>query len=114
MFEGKTVEVSSAEPLSVHVDGHPIGTTPVQFRVLPKALKVVAGVESHSRGGIRKRGPMNAWRYPRQWLSAALLAGLLVMGLGPRFLSISSTRYNRFNKMIRYGLDFGKCCKFVV
>jgi diacylglycerol kinase (ATP) len=82
MFEGKTVEVSSAEPLSVHVDGHPIGTTPVQFRVLPKALKVVAGVESHSRGGIRKRGPMNAWRYPRQWLSAALLAGLLVMGLG--------------------------------
>jgi hypothetical protein len=25
---------------------------------------------------------MNAWRYPRQWLSAALLAGLLVMGLG--------------------------------
>jgi hypothetical protein len=72
----------SAKPLSVHVDGHPIGTTPVQFRVLPKALKVVAGVESHSRGGIRKRGPMNAWRYPRQWLSAALLAGLLVMGLG--------------------------------
>jgi hypothetical protein len=69
----KTVEVSSAEPLSVHVDGHPIGTTPVQFRVLPKALKVVAGVESLSRGGIRKGGPMNALRYPRQWVSAGLL-----------------------------------------
>ena len=42
MFEGKTLEVSSSKPLSVHVDGQPIGTTPVRFRVLPKALKVVA------------------------------------------------------------------------
>jgi diacylglycerol kinase family enzyme len=25
----------------VHVDGHPIGTTPVRFDVLPKALKVI-------------------------------------------------------------------------
>jgi diacylglycerol kinase (ATP) len=43
MFEGKTLEVSSSKPLSVHVDGQPIGRTPVRFRVLPKALKVVAG-----------------------------------------------------------------------
>ena len=42
MFEGQTLEVSSSKPLSVHVDGQPIGTTPVRFRVLPKALKVVA------------------------------------------------------------------------
>jgi diacylglycerol kinase family enzyme len=42
MFEGKTLEVSSSKPLSVHVDGQPIGTTPVRFGVLPKALKVVA------------------------------------------------------------------------
>jgi diacylglycerol kinase family enzyme len=42
MFEGQTLEVSSSKPLSVHVDGQPIGTTPVRFRVLPKALTVVA------------------------------------------------------------------------
>jgi diacylglycerol kinase (ATP) len=43
MFAAKRVEVSSAKRLSVHVDGHPIGTTPVRFEVLPKALKVIAG-----------------------------------------------------------------------
>jgi diacylglycerol kinase (ATP) len=74
MFEAKTVEVSSAEPLSVHVDGHPIGTTPVQFRVLPKALKVVVSDESFSRRGMRKGGAMNGLRYPLQWLSGGLLA----------------------------------------
>ncbi len=43
MFTTQSVEVSSARRLSVHVDGHPIGTTPVRFEVLPKALKVIAG-----------------------------------------------------------------------
>jgi diacylglycerol kinase family enzyme len=42
MFTTQSVEVSSARRLSVHVDGHPIGTTPVRFEVLPKALKVIA------------------------------------------------------------------------
>jgi diacylglycerol kinase (ATP) len=42
MFAAKRVEVSSGRRLSVHVDGHPIGTTPVRFEVLPKALKVIA------------------------------------------------------------------------
>ena len=41
MFEAKRVEVWSGKRLSVHVDGHPIGTTPVRFDVLPKALKVI-------------------------------------------------------------------------
>ena len=41
MFKAKTVEVWSGTRLSVHVDGHPIGTTPVRFDVLPKALKVI-------------------------------------------------------------------------
>jgi diacylglycerol kinase family enzyme len=35
------VEISSAKRMSVHVDGHPIGTTPVRFDVLPRALKVI-------------------------------------------------------------------------
>jgi diacylglycerol kinase (ATP) len=42
MFEAKKVEISSGKRLSVHVDGQPIGTTPVRFEVLPRALKVVA------------------------------------------------------------------------
>lgn len=41
MFEAKRVEVWSGKRMSVHVDGHPIGTTPVRFDVLPKALKVI-------------------------------------------------------------------------
>jgi diacylglycerol kinase (ATP) len=41
MFTAKMMEVWSGTRLSVHVDGHPIGTTPVRFDVLPKALKVI-------------------------------------------------------------------------
>ena len=42
MFAAQRVEISSGARLSVHVDGHPIGTTPVRFEVLPRALKVIA------------------------------------------------------------------------
>jgi diacylglycerol kinase (ATP) len=41
MFSANRVEISSKQRLSVHVDGHPIGTTPVRFEVRPKALKVI-------------------------------------------------------------------------
>jgi diacylglycerol kinase (ATP) len=41
MFEASRVEISSVKRMSVHVDGHPIGTTPVRFDVLPRALKVI-------------------------------------------------------------------------
>jgi diacylglycerol kinase (ATP) len=41
MFKTKVVEIWSGARLSVHVDGQPIGTTPVRFDVLPKALKVI-------------------------------------------------------------------------
>ena len=42
MFVSARVEVRSVGRLSVHVDGQPIGSTPVRFEVLPKALKVIA------------------------------------------------------------------------
>ena len=48
MFESKTLRVSSANRMYVHVDGRPIGTTPVRFGVLPKALRVVAPAEVSS------------------------------------------------------------------
>jgi diacylglycerol kinase (ATP) len=41
MFEARMLEIWSPKRLFVHVDGRPIGTTPVRFRILPKALKVV-------------------------------------------------------------------------
>jgi diacylglycerol kinase (ATP) len=41
MFTAQSVDISSRARLSVHVDGHPIGTTPVRFEVLPRALKVI-------------------------------------------------------------------------
>jgi diacylglycerol kinase (ATP) len=41
MFAAKRVEIRSVRRLSVHVDGKPIGTTPVRFEVLPQALKVI-------------------------------------------------------------------------
>jgi diacylglycerol kinase (ATP) len=43
MFTAQCVEVFSRRSLAVHVDGHPIGTTPVRFRALPRALRVVCG-----------------------------------------------------------------------
>jgi diacylglycerol kinase (ATP) len=52
VFEGKELEISSCKPLSVHVDGRLIGTTPMRFRVLPGALKVVSRIT-------------NDWRVPR-------------------------------------------------
>jgi diacylglycerol kinase (ATP) len=42
MFAAQRVEIWSGRRLSVHVDGQPIGTTPVRFEVLPRALKVIA------------------------------------------------------------------------
>jgi hypothetical protein len=36
------LQISSQSRLHVHVDGRPIGTTPVRFRILPTALSVIA------------------------------------------------------------------------
>jgi len=45
MFESETLRISSPNRMYVHVDGRPIGTTPVWFRILPRALKVIAPAE---------------------------------------------------------------------
>jgi diacylglycerol kinase (ATP) len=42
VFETGTLEVRSRYRLFVHVDGNPIGTTPVRFGTLEKALVVFA------------------------------------------------------------------------
>jgi diacylglycerol kinase (ATP) len=41
-LRGRTVAVSASRPLAAHADFEPAGTTPVTFRVVPRALKVWA------------------------------------------------------------------------
>jgi diacylglycerol kinase (ATP) len=42
IFEAAALEVSSRRRLFVHVDGQPIGTTPVRFGIIPRGLTIVA------------------------------------------------------------------------
>ncbi len=42
LFECGTLEVRSRRRLFVHVDGHPIGTTPVRFGTIERGLTIVA------------------------------------------------------------------------
>ncbi len=53
-FRGRHVELSSEEPLSIHVEGEYIGQTPATFDILEKALKVCAPMRSI---GTRGRYP---------------------------------------------------------
>jgi YegS/Rv2252/BmrU family lipid kinase len=39
-LRGATVEVESAEPMPIELDGEPVGTTPARFEVVPGALRV--------------------------------------------------------------------------
>jgi diacylglycerol kinase (ATP) len=41
IFHAQMLEIWSDKRLPVHVDGHPIGTTPVRFEVRPRALRVL-------------------------------------------------------------------------
>lgn len=42
IFEAAALEVSSRRRLFVHVDGQPIGTTPVRLSIIPNGLTVIA------------------------------------------------------------------------
>jgi|Deesub1362A_J573_1020465.scaffolds.fasta_scaffold02531_4 YegS/Rv2252/BmrU family lipid kinase len=44
-LRGKKVSVHTAKPMPVQVDGDPIGTTPMEFEVLHKALSVIVPKE---------------------------------------------------------------------
>jgi YegS/Rv2252/BmrU family lipid kinase len=41
-LRGRTIEVTARHPLAAHADFEPIGTTPVTFRLVPRALRVWA------------------------------------------------------------------------
>lgn len=40
-FDIRHMSVETADPLPVHVDGEPIGTTPISLEVVPRALKIL-------------------------------------------------------------------------
>jgi diacylglycerol kinase (ATP) len=42
-LRGSQVEIASDPPMPVNADGEEIGTTPVRYQVLPRALRVVVG-----------------------------------------------------------------------
>jgi diacylglycerol kinase family enzyme len=39
---GRTVEIVTAGPIPIHLDGDPAGQTPVRLEVLPGAIRVLA------------------------------------------------------------------------
>ena len=55
-YQCKKVSISTATPLSVQVDGDPIGTTPMEFEIVPQALNVI--VPQNSSRQIFLRGPI--------------------------------------------------------
>jgi diacylglycerol kinase family enzyme len=49
-LRAKCVEIHHARrPMAVHADGEVIGRTPVEFRILPAAIPVVAGPDAAAR-----------------------------------------------------------------
>jgi diacylglycerol kinase family enzyme len=45
-FRAARLRIESETPLAVHTDGEPAGTTPVELRLLPRALRVIVGYGS--------------------------------------------------------------------
>ena len=55
-FNAAEMELSSPHSISVHIDGHPLGTTPIKLRALPRALRVFA--PEHPLAGDARNPPV--------------------------------------------------------
>jgi diacylglycerol kinase (ATP) len=44
-----TIEIRTPEPVTMQIDGEPIGSTPARFTSVPGALKVIVPHESHEK-----------------------------------------------------------------
>jgi diacylglycerol kinase family enzyme len=40
-YRGRNIRVESEKPIAIHVDGEPFGTTPLDCRVVPRALTIL-------------------------------------------------------------------------
>lgn len=52
-YRCKKVSISTATPLPVQVDGDPIGTTPMEFEIVPQALNIIVPRNSSSQLFLR-------------------------------------------------------------
>jgi len=55
IYRGRTIHIESRKPMAVHVDGEPFGTTPLDCRVVPKALSVL--IPRHVRPELFAESP---------------------------------------------------------
>lgn len=44
-FRARTVEIQPRQPMMVHTDSQPLGTTPARFEIVPASLSVIVGGE---------------------------------------------------------------------
>lgn len=55
-IRGQVVEISARQPLLVHADSHPMGTTPARFELLPAALTVVVPAQPAADSALLAAG----------------------------------------------------------
>jgi len=53
--QGRQVSISAAQPMAVHVDGDPVGHTPITLEIVPRALNII--VPAHAPGNLFQDGP---------------------------------------------------------
>jgi diacylglycerol kinase (ATP) len=49
-FQGRSIQVETDKPMGLHVDGEPMGTTPLECEVIPGALSVI--IPEHTRADL--------------------------------------------------------------
>ncbi len=54
-WQGRRVSINAARPLSVQVDGDPIGHTPIELETVPRALNII--VPAHAPGSLFQSKP---------------------------------------------------------
>jgi diacylglycerol kinase family enzyme len=42
-FTGKSIRVESDNPIMLETDGESLGHTPLEFSIIPKSVKIIAG-----------------------------------------------------------------------
>ncbi len=55
-YRAKRVEIRGQKPLPLHVDGNPVGYTPVSISIVPRALRVI--VPPWVSGSLFKESPI--------------------------------------------------------
>jgi diacylglycerol kinase family enzyme len=65
MYRAQHIEIKTAHPLPVHVDGEPIGYTPVVIEVIPRALRLMIPLSAPATlfsDAAQHREPQTAWQ----------------------------------------------------